>query len=130
MKTMKQEIMWKVSTNKKFFKYDDARKMFRKNGEFVLAQSRGKAKMVKVPHIGDKVVIVCDKKEVLIGEVISEFMEGTSHRSDECVFSIGGNDNHREIDEYLKIRIIGLGDLSYNRGVQRTWSQYKRINPK
>ena len=118
-------MIWKLSTNKKLFDYELARKAFKKNGSFVLYQSKGRARMVTVPHIGDKVIIVCDKKEVLKGIVRSEFQEGTMHQDTACPFSKGGDKNHREKLQYLTIEITGLGDMVYNRGVQRTWSKYK-----
>lgn len=81
--------------------------------------------MREVPREGDRVVMVCDKKEVLIGIVVHEFQEGTLHRADNCTFSKGDNGGHREPEYYASIRIISLGDLTPNRGCQRTWTTYK-----
>jgi hypothetical protein len=119
--------MWKVSTNKTLFDYKKARRHFEDNGAYILYQSRGKAHMVKLPQIGDEVVIICGGQEVLRGIVCSNFEEGDEHTAEHCIFSKGGDYNHRAVMEYIQIEITELGDMSYNRGVQRTWSSYRRI---
>jgi hypothetical protein len=120
-------MKWKVSTNKILFDYDKARNEFEQNGNYILYQSRGKAHMIKEPKIGDEVVIICDKQEVLIGVIRSNFEEGKEHTMEYCKFSKKDDNNHRKIMQNIQIEIIGLGDMSYNRGVQRTWSIYRKI---
>ena len=118
-------MIWKVSTNKKKFDYKSARKLFLQNGEYVFHQSKGRAKMCKTPQEGDKVVIVCDKMEVLEGVVERAFQTGTLHQTEQCVFSTGDNSGHREVEYYATIRVVSLGNLTHNRGCQRTWTTYK-----
>lgn len=119
-------MQWKVSTNKTKFDWKLAREWLADKGEFVLYQSKGRAKMKLVPNIGDEVIIVCDKKEVLKGRVIDGFKEGTRHQVDDCIFSKGSNQGHREPTYHAAIQITALGDLSENRGCQRTWTTYKK----
>ena len=119
-------MKWKVSTNKKLFDWKQARDKFEQQGSYILNQSKGKSIMKMVPHEGDEVVIVCDKKEVLVGVVLGEFKEGISHQDGVCDFSQGGNDNHRLVSCFASIKIIALGNLSENRGCQRTWTSYKK----
>lgn len=81
--------------------------------------------MRKTPQKGDQVVIVCDKKEVLIGVVEEEFQEGKLHKVEHCKYSKGDNGEHRTPEFYASIRIVSLGNLTPNRGCQRTWTSYK-----
>lgn len=119
-------MKWKVSTNKKLFDWKQARDKFEQQGSYILNQSKGKSVMKMVPQEGDEVVIVCDRKEVLVGVVLEEFKEGTSHQVGECEFSQGGNNNHRLVGYFAPIKIVALGNMSENRGCQRTWTSYKK----
>lgn len=119
-------MIWKVSTSKERFDWRKARTYFETYGEFVLYQSKGRAIMRHVPCVGDEVVLVCDKHEVLCGFVVEGFQEGQSHWVGKCPFSKGDNTGHRDVMIYTSIKITALGDLSTNRGCQRTWTTYKK----
>lgn len=118
---------WKVSTNYRLFDYkkvqQDVRSYYK--GERFdpvrIFQSKGNAHMVHMPQIGDMVYFSCKKMQVLIGKVIQGFSEGTSHHH--CPYSKGGITEHRVPMVYATIEIIGVGDGSEFKGVQRTWSK-------
>ena len=114
---------WKISTNSKYFDYESAIRSFEQNGSFILWQSKGRANMVNVPKINDKVIITCDKKEILKGYIKYEFTNGTKHTTLECPFS-KGNSIHRNELVYAGIMITEKGSMNYLRGCQRTWCKY------
>lgn len=99
--------MWKVSTSKERFDWRKARTYFERYGEFVLYQSKGRAIMRRVPCVGDEVVLVCDKREVLCGIVVEGFQEGQSHWVGKCPFSKGDNTGHREVMMCASIQHYG-----------------------
>jgi signal peptidase I len=120
--------VWKVSWNKKLVDVEIIREAFMKNDEFTLHQSKGRAKMVKVPKKGDKIVFIYDKREVFEGIVVREFQDGTLHQHQHCFASRSGNENHRIVKTYATVKITGIGSGRSNRGVQRTWSKYRVID--
>ena len=118
--------IWKVSTNYKLFDYKKAQDDFNAKKSVKIYQSKGKARMINCPKIGDTVYFSSNKKEVLIGKVIEEFNEGTLHQ--QCHYNIKPNNKlpyHQELSVYAIIEITSVGNGQEFKGVQRTWSKIR-----
>jgi hypothetical protein len=117
---------WQVSWNKKQYKYKKFIQEFplMTDEQKLIPQSKGRARMVKVPKINDLVSICCGGKIILRGVVRTQFQVGNLHKTDQ--FNSGESRTH-EAGEYLFIYITEVVNKDIKkRGCQRTWIQYKR----
>ena len=89
----------------------------------LIPQSKGRARMIKVPKINDLVSICCGGKIILRGVVRTQFQMGNLHKTDQ--YNTGPQRAHEDT-EYLFIYITEVvsKDIKH-RGCQRTWIQYK-----
>ena len=66
---------WQTSWNHKRYDYKRLIEDFKAGRTLEVKNSKGMAKMKVVPHIGDTVVVSCNKKKIMKCSVISEFEE-------------------------------------------------------
>ena len=114
--------VWKCSWNKNLYDYKRIIEDFRLNQVSVIKQSKGNAKMVNLPQIGDIVFVSCNKKKIMKCRVISDFITDDEQHNDP--YNIGENRLHSMNNTYLNMSIIEIYDDPQDfRGCQRTWSK-------
>ena len=114
---------WKVSWNKKLYDYERRIELFKQDQEDTILQSKGFARMVNLPEVGDFVYVSCNKKKIMKCEIISNFIVGLQEKLDEC--NKGNPRSHTDNNEYLKMKILYVYDKpEILIGCQRTWSKY------
>lgn len=121
--THKMIKKWKVSWNKSLYNYKEVIRLFNEQGINEIKQSKGMAKMVKIPAIGDIVYISCNKLRIIKCIVMSDFITDLEEKTD--IHNKGTLRHHTNNDTYLKLRIIKTYDNPiYLKGCQRTWCNY------
>ena len=120
---------WQISVGNDKFDYHSAQDTYLTNGEFTINQSKGNAPMKVIPKIGDEVVYVSNKTEVLTGKVMSDEMDGELHMSENCPF-VMGEQEHQSNKKYFVVKITGIGSNERQIGNQRTWIKYKKRTSK
>lgn len=117
---------WRVSWNKNFYDYKKLIRNYKENNtNNIINQSKGRAKMVKLPQINDYVYVSCDKKKIMKCIIISNFIIGDEENQDP--YNIGNPRLHATNNTYLKMQILEVYDdpKPTFKGCQRTWSKYK-----
>ena len=117
---------WRVSWNKDLYDYKRIISLYKLGEEDIINQSKGRAKMVKLPKIGDYAYVSCDKKKIMKCKIISNFIIGDEEKSDKC--NKGNPRIHTNNNTYLKMKILEVYDeYLIFKGCQRTWSKYTGI---
>ena len=122
-------VTWRVVLNRKLW---DQEKYIARCKEYpeskYLPQSKGNAKMVKVPSKGDIVYFVLKGKIIMEGCLETDgFIRGDAHRNHSC--NIGQIRPHTDNDEYAICKITrGIEDdfvaVAIPHTGQRTWQVY------
>lgn len=120
----KNSTTWKVSWNKKLYDYRGIIESYRLEEQDIIYQSKGRARMVKLPKEGDIVYVSCNKLQIMKCIVVSGVIVGASENGDR--FNLGINRPHSDNDTYLKMKILETFDETIVlKGCQRTWCKYK-----
>lgn len=109
---------WRVNWNSKLYdvnaRYNEGIEKF-----VTIKQSKGAAKMVQVPEIGDRVWVCWNKHVRMEGIVVQGFISGIDHQLD--TNNIGVNRSH-EIPEYFAIiQVKSVIPRPIEHQGQRTW---------
>jgi len=113
---------WQTTWNPKVYDYKRLIEDYRAGRILEIKNSKGMAKMKKVPQIDDIVYVSCDKKNILRCVVMSEFEETENGGYDE--YSIGPRKsiNHSQNNLCLRLKIVeAYDDPILMLGYQRTW---------
>jgi TATA-binding protein-associated factor Taf7 len=88
-----------------------------------VTNSKGMAKMVVLPQIGDEVFVSCDKKKILKCMVASEFVVNEQYGSyDEYSIGEHGTHPHTHNNTFLMLQIVEVYENPEPlKGFQRTW---------
>ncbi len=70
-----------------------------------IKQSKGMAKMVNVPHVGDEVIVSCDKLKILRCRVVMEFQSIDGEMNDEYYIGDVSEQPHAQNNTFLWMRI-------------------------
>jgi hypothetical protein len=120
-----KSTIWKVTWNKKLYDYIKRIQIYKDKKEKnfdIFYQSKGRARMVNTPEIGDIVYISCDKKKILKCSVETNFKEQELSFKNNC--DKGDSRPHSQTNLYIKLKILE----AYNNpepylGNQRTWTK-------
>lgn len=100
--TMAEPTTWTVRWNSKLYNVDD-RYAEGLEKSMTIHQSKGKARMKTVPHIGDNVNIVWNGHIRMQGKVTQGFIPGTEHQTDEA--NLGNDRPHAEPEYYAILEL-------------------------
>ena len=115
---------WKVTWNKDLYNYEKLIKDFKNEKIINIFQSKGQAKMVNLPKIGDFVYISCNKLKIMKCKVKTNFVEYKKKKKDE--YNKGEIRNHTDNKIYNILEILKVYDNpKVLKGCQRTWCTYK-----
>jgi len=117
---------WKVSWNKDKYDYKKLVDDFKQDKISIIDQSKGMAKMVNLPSIGDSVFISCNKQKIFKCKVMTNF---TAYKEPiDNIYLKSDNRTHTANNTYLKIKILQYYEVSeIFSGNQRTWTKLKNI---
>ena len=115
--------MWQVTWNPTRF---DCNRMIQDYNEGrhtgYIKQSKGMARMTRLPTIGDEVYVSCAKKKILKCQVMSDFVTNEQEMLDE--YHIGSTyiQPHTQNNTFLMMKIIEVYPIPEEmKGFQRTW---------
>jgi hypothetical protein len=117
-------MKWQVSWNKSKYDYKRLiRDYLEGRHTGFVTNSKGMAKMVVLPQIGDEVFISCDKKKILKCVVASEFVVNEQYGSyDEYSIGAPGTHPHTHNNTFLMLQIVEVYENPEPlKGFQRTW---------
>jgi hypothetical protein len=116
-------MKWQVSWSKKRYDYKRLiRDYLEGRHTGFVTQSKGMAKMVVVPQIGDEVVVSCDKKNILKCKVVSEFVVRENGDHDEYCIGSPGTHPYTHNNTFLMLQIVEVYENPEPlNGFQRTW---------
>ena len=113
---------WQTSWDYKIYDYQRLIEDFKAGRTLEVKTSKGMAKMIVVPHIGDTVVVSCNKKKIMKCSVISEFEEHENGSYDEYCIGSRYTRKHSQNNIFLRLRITEVYDNpEVLNGFQRTW---------
>ncbi len=116
-------MKWQVSWNAKRYDYKRLIRDYLEGGHTgFVTNSKGMAKMVVLPQIGDEVVVSCDKKKILKCRVASEFVVHEHGAHDEYSIGVPGTSPHTHNNTFLMLQIVEVYENPERlNGFQRTW---------
>jgi hypothetical protein len=119
--------MWKVTWNPKNYDYKRLINDYKNNGHSgFIKQSKGMARMIVVPQIGDEVYISCSKLKIMKCKVVSGFVENEQGIKDEYQIGPTATHSHTQNNTFLMLQILEIYDAPERMtGLQRTWAQYR-----
>ena len=111
---------WQLTWNQKLYKTSNV-----KVGDTIY-QSKGRARMKRIPKKNDTVIVVSGNEELFEGICISDFMESNLHKID--INNNGTIRKHADCSECIQIKILSKISNVYRKSNLRTWTIYKRLN--
>jgi len=116
-------MKWQVSWSKNSYDYKQLiRDYLEGHHTGFVTQSKGMAKMVVVPQIGNEVIISCDKKKILKCKVVSDFVIHENGANDEYCIGMPETRIHTRNNTFLMLQIIEVYENPEPlKGFQRTW---------
>lgn len=115
--------IWQVTWNKNLYDYKRLISDYR-NGRHTgfIKNSKGMAKMVTEPQIGDDVYISCDKMKIMKCKVVSGFVENEPEMQDDYHTVPIDAMPHTRNNIFLMMQIVEVYDEPERLlGYQRTW---------
>jgi len=116
---------WRVMLSSKLWDQAAYERNWLSQPEVPLAQSKGKARMVRCPKLGNSVSFVLKGRIVMRGIMVSDgFLAGTEHQEHSC--NRGLERVHAEHPEFASVRITEILKVpeEIRKTGQRTWARY------
>ena len=116
---------WKVSWNAKDYDFQGIIEAFNNGSRRHISQSKGRAPMVRLPQIGDLVVVTCKKYRRLQCKIISNFNEVPNQLQYQDEFNINNNRLHATNGIHLLMEITHAysSEIYPLNGCQKTWTR-------